>query len=346
MVKKSTASSKKFWLLCLFWFAFVVFLFVFDGVKLEFGKSLPIEPVIVTDVSTENFSIFTGVLLTSPSWKNRKEWEYFADSTQEIFYGWLYNLTKREAKSLLLAMAERWVDTRLLMENRQYKDYRDSRQHLVDFFAWSSVVLQTDEHLWLNFNHTKTFVNDTYAIVQTANLTHSAFTKNIEHFFVTADEEIRKNLQELFALDREGISLHDDAIHPNILVCPINCRAKIEALIENAEQSVYLMHQYLKDDRLSNLLQEKLASGLDVQLVLSDTDSNYLLYDDFWSQNVHIVKKPYIHTKLLLIDNTYLVIGSMNFSTNALDNNREIWLVVLDREVIQQIRQQFFEFFD
>lgn len=36
------------------------------------------------------------------------------------------------------------------------------------------------------------------------------------------------------------------------------------------------------------------------------------------------MKKPYVHTKMILIDKKILLLGSMNLSANSLDNNREI----------------------
>jgi len=36
------------------------------------------------------------------------------------------------------------------------------------------------------------------------------------------------------------------------------------------------------------------------------------------------MKKPYLHTKMILIDDEILLLGSMNLSANSLDNNREI----------------------
>ncbi|MDR2416330.1 MAG: phospholipase D-like domain-containing protein [Candidatus Peribacteria bacterium] len=36
------------------------------------------------------------------------------------------------------------------------------------------------------------------------------------------------------------------------------------------------------------------------------------------------LKTRYNHTKMILVDRKYLLLGSMNLSDNSLDNNREI----------------------
>jgi phosphatidylserine/phosphatidylglycerophosphate/cardiolipin synthase-like enzyme len=53
------------------------------------------------------------------------------------------------------------------------------------------------------------------------------------------------------------------------------------------------------------------------------------------------LKKPYIHAKMILIDDRYLLIGSMNLSSNSLDNNREHGIITTDSKTIQQFKQQF-----
>ena len=44
----------------------------------------------------------------------------------------------------------------------------------------------------------------------------------------------------------------------------------------------------------------------------------------------------YNHSKLVLVDERYLMVGSMNFSANSMDNNRELSLLVDNpRSVLQ-----------
>jgi phosphatidylserine/phosphatidylglycerophosphate/cardiolipin synthase-like enzyme len=48
-----------------------------------------------------------------------------------------------------------------------------------------------------------------------------------------------------------------------------------------------------------------------------------------------------MHTKTILIDDTYLVIGSINFSSNSMDNNRELAIILIDPELIQEWKSDF-----
>jgi phosphatidylserine/phosphatidylglycerophosphate/cardiolipin synthase-like enzyme len=46
---------------------------------------------------------------------------------------------------------------------------------------------------------------------------------------------------------------------------------------------------------------------------------------------------------MILIDGKYLLLGSMNLSDNSLDNNREIWIMLLDPGLIQTFLSGFWE---
>lgn len=54
-----------------------------------------------------------------------------------------------------------------------------------------------------------------------------------------------------------------------------------------------------------------------------------------------ILSEPNIHAKNILIDGKVLYLGSMNLSTNAIENNREIGIVIADPQVIRRFTTQF-----
>jgi phosphatidylserine/phosphatidylglycerophosphate/cardiolipin synthase-like enzyme len=44
---------------------------------------------------------------------------------------------------------------------------------------------------------------------------------------------------------------------------------------------------------------------------------------------------------MILVDGKYLLLGSMNLSDNSLDNNREIWIILLEPTLIQHFEDGF-----
>jgi phosphatidylserine/phosphatidylglycerophosphate/cardiolipin synthase-like enzyme len=70
-----------------------------------------------------------------------------------------------------------------------------------------------------------------------------------------------------------------------------------------------------------------------VRITINDAPDNYPTQDAFGRDVVTMQKKPYIHSKYFVIDDRYTYIGSMNLSTNAMDNNREIGIVLVAKRV-------------
>jgi phosphatidylserine/phosphatidylglycerophosphate/cardiolipin synthase-like enzyme len=51
--------------------------------------------------------------------------------------------------------------------------------------------------------------------------------------------------------------------------------------------------------------------------------------------------KPYNHSKALLIDGKQVLIGSMNYSTNSIENNREISVLLNNPKSLGLFKWQF-----
>ena len=89
-----------------------------------------------------------------------------------------------------------------------------------------------------------------------------------------------------------------------------------------------------------DILHEK-SEQVDIAIIVADTDDNYDLISFFWPWVVRTLKSRYNHTKMILVDEKYLLLGSMNLSTNSLDKNREIWIVLMDTWHISEFTKWF-----
>jgi len=63
----------------------------------------------------------------------------------------------------------------------------------------------------------------------------------------------------------------------------------------------------------------------------------------FQTQNVQVkyLRKPFLHAKLIIVDNEILYLGSINFSSPSLDENRELGILLTSKNLIQQVREVF-----
>jgi len=292
------------------------------------------------DWSVDQLEEVSGELWISPYGTEQKFFSLLGE-TKNILYLQTYDFTHKKVRELLKKLGLWWTDVRIMQEDKKYRQYADTYKQVVDFFSWvDTVQVKSDSELWTNFLHTKLKLTDTHYSIQTANITQSAF-KSREYFLVGNDSVIWENLRTLFLKDREWEEIYPEDIHPNLLVCPINCREVLESMIADAEQSIWIQTQYIVDARILDLLKKQ--SWLDVQIVVADLDSNRDMLYYFWPKVARALPKPYVHAKAMLIDDRYLYVGSINFSDNSMDNNRELWIIVTNREAIDAFKKQFLQ---
>lgn len=301
----------------------------------EFGKTEHQDYMFdSTDIAN-----ITGALRTSPFGTEQKFLDLINNAQDRIYIQSYLVTNKKIITALQQASIRSGVDIKLMIERRPYQSYRDDYAALEYYFSGTSIELLPDTQLGIDYLHAKlTIIDDAY-IVQTANLTASSFTKNREHFLYGTSTDILSGLVQVFLDDWYDKVYYATDLQPNIVVCPINCREVVEWLLSSAEKSIIIQTQYITDPAIMNILKNK--SSLDMQIIVADVDSNDKILSYFWPEKVRYLPKPYVHTKMILIDSKTLLVGSMNMSANSLDENREIGLLTLDAQVIQNFLWQF-----
>lgn len=183
-------------------------------------------------------------------------------------------------------------------------------------------------------------ITDDHVIISTANLGFQWFWNNREYRFISDDPDVVEYMKELFMVDRMWEEIDQETLPQEIVVCPVNCRQVLDLLLGSAEHSIFVHWQYLEDPTMIDQLDTLEQEWVRVQLLLwryQNVDSVDHL------NNVRIQYAPYLHVKAMLIDNSVLLITSMNFSTNAIENNREIGMLITDQTAIETFVGQFFQ---
>ncbi len=257
----------------------------------------------------------------------------------------IYEFTEKDFKQAVKELLEKNVNIKLIMEDKKYQQFKNTFKDIQNSFSWyTNFQIKNDKQMETTYVHAKFALIDSGFLIQTANLTHSSFATNREYFFYSQHTGVYQSLATIFEKDWKGESIRYKDIHPNLLVCPINCRAILEQLIVSAKSSILIQNQYIEDPRLLGLLGEKIKTlwTWNLHIQLPATDKNKQLQQQWWTAILQLIKKPYIHAKMMLIDNQILYLGSINFSANSMDNNREIWILLTDPKIIKQFRTTFY----
>lgn len=275
-------------------------------------------------------------LLVSPDYSRHLR-KKTMQGTKDSLSIWLYNITHEESRTLIKDLARKWTQVRMILEDDKFgtDEAQDPR--------WWWIQVRNDAKLHTNFVHAKTFVTSGFYIIQTANLTNSARTRQREYYIIGHNPQIIANLQMLFDKDRNGHRIDPQDIHPNLVFCEVDCRHKVTELISSAKESIIIQNQYVEDEEIIWLLSDKINAGIDTRINLPQDEGDRAKDLPFLDNHVKFLNSPRIHAKALLIDNTYLLISSINLSSNSLDNNREIGIIITDTQTIASFLKQFNE---
>lgn len=264
------------------------------------------------------------------------------DNADSRVYIEVYIFTEKRIRAAIKSAHTRWVDVRVILEKNPYLAPRlnDSVFNELKEF-WIDIVWSDSWDYALN--HAKLMIIDDEVVISTGNISYSTFAYNKDFFIITSDNAIRENLLFLFENDFSGTktSPYED----NIVLSPAYSRAKFETLFDWAQSSIQMYFQYFQDDDLASKFIQKAREGIKVEAIVSESyaEDHIDEIQDFIDQwiDIRYMQKPKMHAKAILIDDAYLFIGSVNFSSYSLDANREVGVLLNNTEIISKFQDVF-----
>ncbi len=264
------------------------------------------------------------------------------NNSQKQVYIEAYMLTEKRIKQSLIKAKKRWVDVKVILEKNPYKANNINNKHF-DFLKKNNIDIVWSNPENYNLNHSKLIIFDNEFLISTWNFTYSTFAFNRDFFILSADKIIKEKLEKIFLNDFywEKSFVYDD----NLVISPEYSRIKFKKLFLSAKKSLNLYFQYLEDKELENILIKKAKENISIKIIVSKDffEKNKEKIKFFQKNNIKIkaLENPKMHSKAILVDNKYLFIWSENFSYYSLNQNREIWLIMTNKNIIQKFQQIF-----
>jgi phosphatidylserine/phosphatidylglycerophosphate/cardiolipin synthase-like enzyme len=161
------------------------------------------------------------------------------------------------------------------------------------------------------------------AIVASLNLTRKCFRKTCDALVVTFDPAVVSDLRRLWRADSTRLPLPED-LTERLIVGPERARRQFTALIANARHSIRLIDAKLSDPDLVSVLNARRAEGLTVEI--------------FSAKRLGDLKS---HGKVMLVDDTTAVVGSLALAALSLDFRREVAIVVTEPSAVAEAAELF-----
>ncbi len=255
----------------------------------------------------------------------------------------MYGLTDKQLLSALTDAANRNEDVKVLLEPTPYKAAKEN-QFAINKIHTTKIHLQTANPAF-NFTHQKTLLLDKKsALIMTFNFTHSTFKNSRNFALLITEPSMLAEIEQVFSADWQH-QAHITVHNAHLVWSPNNSREKILSLIQSAKSEIDIYADSLTDYQTAGALAKAARAGVQVNILTSQRDHksasrelNYLIQA---GAHVHYDKELFIHAKMLMIDNKRAMLGSINFTQNSIDHNRELSIISEDSNVIKQLKKTF-----
>ena len=233
---------------------------------------------------------------------------------------------------IISALASHSAITKILLEEHPFGGNnlnQKTKSLLGNIVDWASPAFA--------LTHQKSIVFDSSVVcILNMNLSTTAFTKNREYNICSENNDEVSEVRNIFFADLNRKDYSPTA--PNLIVSPTNSRAKLTAFINSAQKSLDIEIEVLTDDRMVGLLSAK-ASSIPVRLLLPEPKE--IINSPVPNAQTKYLKSPYPHAKLVIVDGLRAYVGSVNFTTQSLDSNRELGILVAQPDILERLNTTF-----
>lgn len=265
----------------------------------------------------------------------------------------IYLLTETNVIHALEDAANRGINVQVMLEGHPYGSGPVSPQQTIATLNAAGVHAQeADSHYALT--HAKILIIDTQTVfISSGNFTKtslggSSYGADRDYMIVDTNAADVQACGTIFAADWANTATTPALADPQLVVSPVNARSKLLALIGGAKQTLHLEEEEMQDPQFIQALTSTAGHGVNVEVVLPASSSNDQGAQQLAQGGVHVARvqdshggNPYIHAKIIIADGTLAYVGSVNASTQSMDQNREIGVLVASQQLIQQLDGTF-----
>lgn len=156
------------------------------------------------------------------------------------------------------------------------------------------------------------------------------------------DDTTRNFLEKIFLKDfsHSGFSQISE-IPDQIVISPLNSRKKIENFLQKWETEIYVYVQSVTDENILKILEEK-DEKMKIFLCTARNNGNTKASEKS-DLEWNFAGNPYLHAKIMLSDEENIFLWSQNFTTNSLENNREMGIFLKRKDLYQKLKKDILE---
>jgi phosphatidylserine/phosphatidylglycerophosphate/cardiolipin synthase-like enzyme len=297
----------------------------------------------------------SAALLTAAVPANAASYTAFAFSqsgSQPTIYGFInsattsldmtmYELEDTTAVNDLIALKNKGVTVRVILD-RQHQTANSSAYNALTS-AGVGVVWSPSTFV---YTHQKTItVDDVKSLILTGNLTSQFYTTSRDYGVFTDDQRDVASIEKVFNADYTGASI-TPTNGDHLLWSPTDSRNRLLTVINGATKTLDVEELEFSDPTVINAIVARAQAGVHVRVVLEDPSSYASEVSEIKAAGGTVVgySDPngfFIHAKAIVADyglsTQQVEAGSMNLSSNSLDKNRELGIILTGTGVAESV---------
>jgi phosphatidylserine/phosphatidylglycerophosphate/cardiolipin synthase-like enzyme len=266
----------------------------------------------------------------------------------------MYLLSDRNVIRALEEAAHNGRDVRVMIEPHPFGG-GTSPTRTIDQLKAAGIQAQPTSSSFALTHEKGMIIDGSTAYIMTSNFTRAALggssgsksgTTNREYDIVDTNSQDVQAVVAIFNADwnRTNAQFNDS----NLVVSPVNSRNAFTTLINSARKTLLLEGEEMQDSDIEQALVNAAKRGVHVQVILpaprgSSSDSNSRGISTISQGGVQVKedRRLYMHAKIIVVDGQKAFVGSENISTQSLDRNRELGILVSDGGVLNTLQQTF-----
>jgi cardiolipin synthase A/B len=198
---------------------------------------------------------------------------------------------------------------------------------------------------YFTHTHAKSYVVDgSLALISSVNFLQD-WQRTRDHGVITTEAGVARALAGAFEADWRG-KHGDTTTVPSapLVLSPNNSRTVIAGMIGSATKSVLMEHEQITDPATITALGARSNAGVKVELVTNaaqEKNAEPLAQLAAQAPGVRIgySSKLWLHAKLLVVDGTRMLVGSVNLTGDSLDDRREVSILVTEASAVARVIQ-------
>ena len=203
-------------------------------------------------------------------------------------------------------------------------------------------------------------VDDQKALITAMNMSLPTQYNNERDFgVITQDASVIAEWNSVFSADvensKQGTANTPELSVPSLLWSPISSGSKLTSLIDSAGTSIITTVENINYTNIIEALRNAAKRGVNVRLITpqcvagSNPELDYPALKELSSNNVsvrimpnpHTPTTPYMHSKMILVDNTVAYVGSINFTVSSITKAREAGIIFINQTATNTISSMF-----